>query len=179
MFAVPVMPPLMAVHQELGISCEQVSRQGLAYQAYPQALCAVDRAIDGRPVLLALETAAAWREIKQAAAREGVQLHAESGFRSVQEQAAIVRSLLRGEALGQILTRVAVPGYSEHHSGRAVDVANNAALIHPKGQDFDKTDTFAWLLKNAERFGFVMSYPKDNPRGIMYEPWHWCFKPRV
>ncbi|NDC39166.1 MAG: D-alanyl-D-alanine carboxypeptidase family protein, partial [Proteobacteria bacterium] len=107
------------------------------------------------------------------------QVNAESGFRSVQEQAAIIHGLLATLPLEQILTRVAVPGYSEHHSGWAVDLANNAALIYPLGQEFDKTDTFAWLLRNATRFGFLMSYPKDNPHGIMYEPWHWCFNPRT
>lgn len=169
------MPTLEALHQELGIAPEHILRQGLIAQVHPQALCAVDRSIDGRPVLLAPEAAAAWREMKQAAAREGIQLNAESGFRSVQDQAAIIRGLLATQLLEQILTRVAAPGYSEHHSGRAVDVANNAALIYAMGQEFDKTDTFAWLTKNAERFGFVMSYPQGNQHGIMYEPWHWCF----
>ena len=34
----------------------------------------------------------------------------------------------------------------------------------------------AWLVANAVRFGFALSYPRDNPHGIAYEPWHWCWQ---
>lgn len=172
---VPPMPDLAAVHRELGISPGLVVRQGLKIQLHPGSLHAVDRSIDNRPVLLEPDTAIAWREMKQAAARDGIQLNAESGFRSVQEQAAIIKRLLAEHDIEKVLTRVAAPGYSEHHSGCAVDIANNTALIHPLGQSFDQTDTFRWLSERAERFGFRMSYPLGNPHGIMYEPWHWCF----
>ena len=33
---------------------------------------------------------------------------------------------------------------------------------------------FDWLTAKAARFGFSMSYPRGNPHGIVYEPWHWC-----
>jgi D-alanyl-D-alanine carboxypeptidase len=39
---------------------------------------------------------------------------------------------------------------------------------------FDTTDAFLWLTKHAYRYGFVLSYPKDNTY-YMYEPWHWRF----
>ena len=28
----------------------------------------------------------------------------------------------------------------------------------------------------AGAFGFSMTYPRDNPWGIIYEPWHWSLK---
>ena len=37
------------------------------------------------------------------------------------------------------------------------------------------TPAFAWLAANAGAHGFHMSYPRDNPHGIVYEPWHWRF----
>jgi len=43
---------------------------------------------------------------------------------------------------------------------------------------FGETDAFAWLKANAARFGFVMSFPLNNPWGFIYEPWHWCWHPQ-
>ena len=39
------------------------------------------------------------------------------------------------------------------------------------------SDGFAWLSHSAHQFGFSLSYPRDNPLGFIYEPWHWCFNP--
>ena len=47
----------------------------------------------------------------------------------------------------------------------------------PAEESFEATDAFAWLTGNAGDFGFQMSYPRDNPHGITYEPWHWCHRP--
>ena len=38
---------------------------------------------------------------------------------------------------------------------------------------FEATPAFAWLQRNATRHRFHLSYPRDNPHGITYEPWHW------
>ena len=47
----------------------------------------------------------------------------------------------------------------------------------PAEESFERTPAFAWLQANAGGYGFVMSYPRDNPHGIVYEPWHWRFDP--
>ena len=41
------------------------------------------------------------------------------------------------------------------------------------GNDFDKTEEYKWLQKNAKSFNFYESYPIDNNLDMMYEPWHW------
>ena len=43
-------------------------------------------------------------------------------------------------------------------------------------ESFEKTRAFPWLRDNAGAHGFVMSYPRDNRHGIVYEPWHWCWR---
>ena len=40
---------------------------------------------------------------------------------------------------------------------------------------FEKTRAFHWLKKNAARFGYELSFPRNNRRGVNYEPWHWRF----
>ena len=39
---------------------------------------------------------------------------------------------------------------------------------------FDNTQAYQWLLDNAYKFGFELSYPKGN-NYYVYEPWHWRF----
>src|SRR5690606_41627176 len=72
-----------------------------------------------------------------------------------------------------ILEVNAAPGWSEHHSGRAVDIS--APGEPPAEESFEATPAFAWLRANAAGLGFTMSYPRDNPHGIVYEPWHWRY----
>jgi len=62
-------------------------------------------------------------------------------------------------------------GYSEHQLGTTVDITRNGDSLT---LDFENTDEFKWLQNNAWRYGFVLSYPKDNSY-YMYEPWHWRF----
>ena len=67
-----------------------------------------------------------------------------------------------------------MPGYSEHHTGNAIDLTSKE--LKGLSVSFEDTEEFAWLVDHAETYGFYLSYPKDNKEGIMYEPWHWMFK---
>lgn len=136
-------------------------------------LCDVGRDAFGREVRLAVDAAAAWTAMRAEAQQAGVMLLLLSGFRSVERQAEIVRKkLAAGQALADILRVNAYPGFSEHHTGRAVDVGS-ADCAH-LSEAFETTREFAWLCQHAAQFGFKLSYPRDNPHGISYEPWHWC-----
>jgi len=63
-------------------------------------------------------------------------------------------------------------GYSEHQLGTAVDLTT----IKTDGglEGFDKTPEYKWLLENAYKYGFVISYPSGNAY-YKFEPWHWRF----
>src|SRR5690554_412578 len=118
--------------------------------------------------------AGGWNRMREAARREGVVLEAISGYRSHDYQLGIFeRKRARGLALEEILQVNAAPGYSEHHSGLALDIG--APGEPPAEESFEHTAAFAWLRDNAAAHGFGMSYPRDNPHGIVYEPWHWRF----
>ncbi len=110
------------------------------------------------------------------AAQDGIALDAISGFRSHAYQLGIFeRKLARGLSVAEILKVNAAPGFSEHHSGHALDIGTPGDA--PAEESFEATDAFAWLQANAGRHGFQLSYPRDNPHGIVYEPWHWCWRP--
>jgi D-alanyl-D-alanine carboxypeptidase len=95
-----------------------------------------------------------------------------SGFRSVEYQRGIIeRKLAKGLHILEILRSSAAPGYSEHHTGRAIDVTTPGS--QPLEEEFERTQAFAWLLCHAGEFGFRLSFPRGNPHGVVYEPWHW------
>ena len=126
-----------------------------------------------RPLWLTRRAGRSWQRMRLAASADGVSLEAISGYRSHAYQAGIfARKLARGLSVGQILTVNAAPGFSEHHSGRALDIGTPG---EPAAEEsFEATPAFHWLQAHAGRFGFQLSYPRDNPHGIVYEPWHWC-----
>ena len=159
----------------LGISPELISARGLILCGEAEDLVVVATDDDGREHRLAPSAAVAWHEMHAAARSDGVSIRIVSGFRSVDRQAQIVRAkLARGLALDAILCVSAPPGYSEHHSGSAVDVTTDGVAALDPG--FENTPAFQWLSKNASRFGFLLSFPANNPYGYAYEPWHWCHK---
>ena len=113
----------------------------------------------------------------RAARASGVILVPISGFRSIQEQQHVYFDIQaqRGQTVTKRAEVSAPPGYSEHHTGYAVDIGDGATPATNLNPNFDKTKTFEWLSANAARFHFEMSFPKDNPQGVSYEPWHWRF----
>lgn len=130
-----------------------------------------------RPLWLTAPAACAWRHMRASALREDILLDAISGYRSHAYQFGIFsRKRARGQTLEQILQVNAAPGYSEHHGGFALDIGTPG---EPAAEEsFEATPAFAWLSNHAGDFGFVLSYPRDNPHGIVYEPWHWRFRER-
>ena len=119
------------------------------------------------------DCAARWGKLQTAARDDGVELIVVSAFRSVEHQRSIFeRKLARGDSLEDILCVNAAPGYSEHHTGRALDLGTPGC--QDLSERFEATGAFAWLRDNARRFGFELSYPRDNTYGLSYEPWHWA-----
>jgi D-alanyl-D-alanine carboxypeptidase len=136
-----------------------------------------------RPVLpngsVLLREAAAERFLAmvRAARAERVTVVPLSGFRSVEEQTYLFFTLKAKRSLSarERAQVSAPPGYSEHHTGYAVDIGDGDRPDTDLETDFDKTAAYRWLTANAARFGFELSFPRDNPQGVSYEPWHWRF----
>jgi zinc D-Ala-D-Ala carboxypeptidase len=110
--------------------------------------------------------------MKSAAAKDEIELLLISGFRSVDRQIEIIENKLRrGVNLTTILSVNAAPGFSQHHTGLALDIG---CPTHPNlMKGFENTAAFRWLTSYAGQFGFVMPCTRDNPHGFVYEPWHW------
>ena len=164
---------LRELHDELGIP-DDYGRSG-SPPGFPEAteLVEVGPNLVGRMQRLTPLAAERWRAMVSAAGEEGVTLLIVSGFRSVEYQAGLIRQKINaGQSIDDILAVNAAPGFSEHHTGQAVDIATPGS--RPLTEDFEYSEAFQWLNQRAAEFGFSMSYPRDNPSGFIYEPWHWA-----
>lgn len=112
----------------------------------------------------------------QAAEISGIDIATSSGFRGFFLQNVLLGYWLR--AIGsQALAEVALPGYSEHQLGTAIDLTGASIGYRGADPEFGDSPEGLWLKTNAHKYGFVMSYPKDKEAitGYAYEPWHYRF----
>jgi LAS superfamily LD-carboxypeptidase LdcB len=98
------------------------------------------------------DAAIAFKAMRRAAKKDGVELGINSAFRRYSEQAVLWLKYQAGTG-----NLAAKPGYSNHQGGVAVDIP---VAANPKA--------LAWLRANAHRFGFYAT--------VASEPWHWVFK---
>lgn len=130
----------------------------------------------GGSVWLHKNAAYSFNAMKNAMIADGVTpIEVANGYRSYKQQEATFELWRVKRQYGTIktLTRVALPGYSEHHTGFAIDIRIVKGLA--KGP-FTRSDSYQWLMENSHNFGFYQPFKKDNIFGTMYEPWHWCFR---
>jgi len=99
-------------------------------------------------------------------------LYVSSAYRSFDEQKALKGSYSVTYGAGTANTFSADQGYSEHQLGTTVDFITTGLGGQLEG--FDQTPAYKWLLKNAHKYGFTLSYPAGNAHYI-FEPWHWRY----
>ncbi len=114
-----------------------------------------------------------------AAEQDGIDLFVISPYRTYNTQAGLYNAEVQEwldagysqeAAEDKAATIVARPGTSEHNLGLAAD-------FNSVEESFDQTATFRWLKNNAEKYGFIMRYPKDKQdiTKVIYEPWHYRY----
>ncbi len=124
------------------------------------------------------DAAEALGAMQQAAAADGVQLVVLSAFRPIALQNELFFDV-KAERNQTAPTRAQVsapPGFSEHSTGYAVDLGDARAPAANLSPSFDQTAAYRWLAANAARFHFQLSFPRGNPQGVSYEPWHWRYE---
>jgi len=116
-------------------------------------------------------------KMREEAKKDGIYLVFLSGFRSINLQNDIFYSLksIRTQEASERARVSAPPGYSEHSTGFAIDIGDATQRETDFETDFENTDAFRWLIKNAAKFHFKLSFNKNN-KYIDYEPWHWRYE---
>lgn len=108
-----------------------------------------------------------------AAKSDGYSLMLSSGYRSYGYQVTVYNRIVGQKGQAAADRESARPGYSEHQTGLAADVAPRSGWCD-LSQCFGSTPEGKWLASNAYRYGFVIRYPqgKESVTGYLYEPWH-------
>jgi D-alanyl-D-alanine carboxypeptidase len=111
------------------------------------------------------------QDLLEDAEEDGVVIKIISAYRSFGTQAALKSSYEVTYGTGAN-TFSADQGYSEHQLGTTVDFTTTE--VGPSFTGFEDTTAYDWLLENAYKYGFILSYPEGNSY-YQYEPWHWRF----
>ncbi len=148
----------------------------LGHLPYEEAPLAELREIGGG-IMMRQKAAEAFLQMQQAARAEGIYLTPISGFRNQKDQEHLFFEVKaeRAQVATQRAEVSAPPGYSEHHTGYAMDVGDGDVPATDLSVDFENTRAFKWMQANAARYSFELSFPKNNVQGVTYEPWHWRF----
>ena len=112
------------------------------------------------------------QDMLEAGAKADINIKIISAYRSFNDQTSLKSTYktLYGSGANAFS---ADQGYSEHQLGTTIDLdreSTTGTLV----TSFGTTKTFEWLKANAYKYGFVLSYPKENTF-YQYEPWHWRF----
>jgi D-alanyl-D-alanine carboxypeptidase len=113
-----------------------------------------------------------FEDMMSAADDEGIDLIVVSAYRSFATQSSLKATYQVIYGAGTANQFSADQGYSEHQLGTTVDFSTRN--LKGESSTFDNTPAYIWLQNNAYKYGFVLSYPKNNAYYV-YEPWHWRF----
>lgn len=130
-------------------------------------------------IKLATHAADAAKEMKAAAANDGITLVVSAGYVSYKEQETLfdsAKTLLGGGDTGPAFTAVEKAGYSEHQTGLAIDFTSDSTQASPTVA-FADSDAGKWLYAHAHEYGFILRYPKGKEKVTKYDymPWHYRY----
>ncbi|WP_373480402.1 D-alanyl-D-alanine carboxypeptidase family protein [Geminocystis sp.] len=118
----------------------------------------------------------AFKRMKTDAKAQGVQLVLISGFRSIPDQTKLFQKQIQKRGSKEAASKLsAPPGHSEHHTGYALDIGDGKQPSLDLKFQFESSQAYSWLTNNAHKYGFELSFPKDNIQGVSFEPWHWRY----
>lgn len=117
------------------------------------------------------EAVVAFKNMYEAAKKEGLGLVINSSYRSYQDQENICNTFkdLYGE--GYVTKYVALPGFSEHQTGLAFDIGSTSSKVFAESKEYE------WMKENAYKYGFILRFTKSNAyiTGFRSEPWHYRY----
>ena len=120
-----------------------------------------------------------FKKLREELLKEDVDIELESCYRSVKEQQEIWDEFEKEHGIDYVKKYVAVPGYSEHHTGLALDVVlkKDGKIVSDNDDMIKEKDLFAKVHAKLANYGFILRYleGKDDVTGYSYEPWHFRY----
>ena len=152
---------------------DAVEMYGIKHYKYKQ--CAPEDLVDiGNGKKLHRKCYEAFKKMQKAAKAENITLIIVQAYRTVDDQKRLFKNKFKNKQhptsaeLKGRLKYAAPPGYSEHHTGLAVDINTTTS-------PFGSTKAYQWMKKHAKEFGFEQSFPENNKQNLGCEPWHWRY----
>jgi len=107
----------------------------------------------------------------------GYKVYLMAGYRTYQRQSSKHSGAVNSSGLALADIQFARPGHSEHQTGLAIDIVQKTGIKYMTQAAFESSREFAWLMKNAHRYGFILRYPENytDIHGFIFEPWHWRY----
>jgi poly-gamma-glutamate synthesis protein (capsule biosynthesis protein) len=143
----------------------------------PHNLVPIKSAIEtkGRDICLTEEAKNSLEKLNIDAKNAGLELVATSAFRSEETQKWIHDEWHRKNQPINGEEAIAKPGHSEHQLGTTLDFTAPGVGYDSADRNFHLTPEYEWLLKNAHKYGFALSYGDKKQTGYIFEPWHWRY----
>ena len=138
----------------------------------------LDPAIDawGDEVLVEHKALQAYNALKDALLIEGIDIQLDSIYRSVAYQEELYARFEKEYGKEYAATYVATPGFSEHHTGLAIDICirKDGELIYENDAMIEEKAIFSRIHDRLHEYGFILRYMegKEDITGYGYEPWH-------
>ena len=120
---------------------------------------------------LASEAKDAYDKMCMAANNDGMYILSNSSYRSYESQEEVYQYYLKLYGQSYVDKYVAVPGFSEHQTGLALDIKSKDVSI------FKDSKEYKWMLNNSYKYGFILRYPegKSDITGYNNEAWHFRY----
>ena len=121
----------------------------------------------------------AFTKLKEELADDGIIIEYDSVTRSVAEQQKLWDTWTVEYGEDYVKKYVAVPGYSEHHTGLAIDICivKDGKRINDNDEMIAEKEIFSKIHEKIAKYGFILRYldGKDAITGYSYEPWHFRY----
>ena len=139
------------------------------YFKLPEDFCPKDL-VEADGILMRRDTALAYAQMRDAAKAAGFSISVVNAYRSCKEQKELYDHFLLTDTAAVVDTSCARPGYSEHHTGLAIDIEGSI----PGGRNIHMTPEAAWVKENCHKYGFILRYLPETEEitGYISEPWH-------
>lgn len=127
-------------------------------------------------ILIEKKTSQMYLKLREVLLSEKIEMAITSAYRSIQEQEKLLEEFQNQYGNDYIKHYVALPGYSEHHTGLCLDLTfkNNGQYLETNEELLANEEIFLKIQKYLAEYGFIIRYPKEKETitGYSYEPWH-------
>ena len=161
-----------SITKEFSLDMLVNKHHGLSEDFVPKDLITVDSNYASSDDLVCSHIAFnAFKEMSDAASKEGYQLVINSCYRSYQDQEELTNTYLNTYGQNYVDKYVAKPGFSEHQTGLAFDIGSRTTNV------FANSKEYSWMEENAYKYGFIHRFTKRYSviTGFREEAWHYRY----